>query len=123
MVGFTPAVAVDARDAIARAVYGKLFDWVVGRVNQRIAPPEPRHCFIGVLDIFGFEAFKVNSFEQLCINYTNETLQQQFNQFVFKMEQAEYERECIEWNSLDFEDNQVCGCGCICGCGCACGCS
>lgn len=82
VVGFTPEAAVDARDAVAKAVYGRLFSWIVKRVNRHIAASDRRFAFIGVLDIFGFEAFKHNSFEQLCINYTNETLQQQFNQSV-----------------------------------------
>lgn len=70
------------------ACAGRMFDWLVCRVNQRIRCDERTASFIGVLDIFGFEHFETNSFEQLCINFANETLQQQFNQFVFKMEQV-----------------------------------
>jgi myosin-5 len=98
--------AVDARDALAKAAYQRNFAWLVQRVNQAMAPIDATCSFIGVLDIFGFEVFEFNGFEQLCINYANETLQQQFNEFVFKMEQAEYERERIEWSFVDFPDNK-----------------
>ena len=102
--------ASDARDSIARIIYGKLFDWVVATINKEIKSADPAaiRAEIGVLDIFGFECLKENSFEQLCINYTNETLQQQFNQFVFKMEQEEYTSEGIEWSFVSFPDNQDC---------------
>ena len=106
----TATQASDARDSIARIIYGKLFDWVVATINKEIksADPSAIRAEIGVLDIFGFECLKDNSFEQLCINYTNETLQQQFNQFVFKMEQEEYTSEGIEWSFVSFPDNQDC---------------
>ena len=102
--------AVDARDALAKSMYGALFLWVVDQVNQSICWKDDSdvRSSTGVLDIFGFECFAVNSFEQLCINYTNEALQQQFNKFIFKMEQAEYEREKIEWAFISFPDNQDC---------------
>jgi myosin-5 len=95
-------------EAMTKALYGKLFLYLVYAINRQIrAPSSSVSSFIGVLDIFGFEHFETNSFEQLCINYANETLQQQFNQFVFKLEQAEYEREMIKWSMVDFPDNQV----------------
>lgn len=105
----SPVQASDARDALAKGIYGRIFDWIVRTINTSIEVDSASiRADIGVLDIFGFECFKSNSFEQLCINYTNETLQQQFNQFVFKMEQKEYELEKIEWSFISFPDNQDC---------------
>ena len=98
--------AKDGRDALIKTIYSRLFLWIVARVNQSIEKQAKDLNFIGVLDIFGFEVFVSNSFEQLCINYANETLQQQFNQFVFKLEQMEYEKEGITWSFIDFPDNQ-----------------
>mmetsp|Transcript_6672 Transcript_6672/g.19028 ORF Transcript_6672/g.19028 Transcript_6672/m.19028 type:complete len:1577 (+) Transcript_6672:249-4979(+) len=102
--------ATDARDALAKTIYGALFLWVVDSVNQSIKweKDEEIRSSVGVLDIFGFECFAINSFEQLCINFTNEALQQQFNKFIFKLEQAEYEAEKIEWAFISFPDNQDC---------------
>ncbi|XP_068595560.1 unconventional myosin-Va-like [Brachionichthys hirsutus] len=100
--------AVDGRDALAKHVYAALFRWIVGRINSALASAMKRHSFIGVLDIYGFETFDVNSFEQFCINYANEKLQQQFNQHVFKLEQEEYMKEEIPWTLIDFFDNQPC---------------
>jgi len=105
----TPLQASDARDAVAKAIYGKVFDWIVRTINVSIVVDAKLvRSSIGVLDIFGFECFVHNSFEQLCINYTNETLQQQFNQYIFKMEQIEYQKEKIEWSFIEFPDNQDC---------------
>ena len=119
--------AADAADALAKAVYGRMFDAVVARINallgdapevmgdQRISayptpgtsasPGKPAAqaaaaTFIGILDIFGFESFATNSFEQICINYANEVLQQQFNMDVFKQQQREYEAEQLVANGL-----------------------
>jgi len=98
--------AADNRDALAKALYGMTFNFVVSKTNVSIGYRNDVKLFVGVLDIFGFECFKMNSFEQLCINFTNERLQQFFNSFVFKLEEQLYEREGIPWDALDFPDNQ-----------------
>ncbi|XP_010231102.1 myosin-11 isoform X2 [Brachypodium distachyon] len=98
--------ATVSRDGLAKQIYCRLFDWLVNRLNASIGQDANSECLIGVLDIYGFESFKTNSFEQLCINYTNEKLQQHFNQNVFKMEQEEYNREQIDWSYIEFVDNQ-----------------
>lgn len=100
--------AIFARDALAKHVYARLFEWIVTRINKALASKDKVNRFIGVLDIYGFETFEINSFEQFCINYANEKLQQQFNLHVFKLEQEEYVREEIEWKFIDFYDNQPC---------------
>ncbi|KAJ4817299.1 myosin-like protein XIF [Rhynchospora pubera] len=101
-----PENAVLSRDALAKTVYSRLFDWIVDKINSSIGQDPDAKNIIGVLDIYGFESFKVNSFEQLCINLTNEKLQQHFNQHVFKMEQEDYTREEIDWSYVEFVDNQ-----------------
>ncbi|XP_071726546.1 myosin-12 [Rutidosis leptorrhynchoides] len=101
-----PAAAANSRDALAKTVYSRLFDWIVEKINNSIGQDPTAKSIIGVLDIYGFESFKVNSFEQLCINLTNEKLQQHFNQHVFKMEQEEYTKEEINWSYVEFVDNQ-----------------
>jgi hypothetical protein len=88
-------------------VYEKVFHWIVARVNKSLAPADNSGSFIGILDIFGFEIFEQNSFEQLCINYCNEKLQQLFNQDTFKSEQALYTSEGIQFPEIQFNDNQV----------------
>ncbi|XP_058123713.1 myosin-VIIa-like isoform X2 [Anopheles ziemanni] len=99
--------ALEARDAFVKAIYGKLFIMIVDKINKTIYKPSAKgRLSIGVLDIFGFEQFEVNSFEQLCINYANENLQQFFVKHIFKMEQTEYAREGINWTTIDFIDNQ-----------------
>uniref|UniRef100_A0A8C6TF00 Myosin, heavy chain 14, non-muscle n=1 Tax=Neogobius melanostomus TaxID=47308 RepID=A0A8C6TF00_9GOBI len=92
-----------AVEALAKATYERLFRWLVHRVNKALDRRQRQGAsFIGILDIAGFEIFQLNSFEQLCINYTNEKLQQLFNHTMFILEQEEYQREGIEWNFIDF---------------------
>merc|ERR1719341_639239 len=92
-----------AIEAIAKATYERLFKWIVTRINRSLDRTKRQGAsFIGILDIAGFEIFEVNSFEQLCINYTNEKLQQLFNHTMFILEQEEYQREGIEWKFIDF---------------------
>ncbi|XP_070766866.1 unconventional myosin-Va isoform X4 [Enoplosus armatus] len=100
--------ATNARDALSKHIYAKLFNWIVEHVNKALITNVKQHSFIGVLDIYGFETFEINSFEQFCINYANEKLQQQFNMHVFKLEQEEYMKEQIPWTLIDFYDNQPC---------------
>uniref|UniRef100_A0A3P8ZN65 Uncharacterized protein n=1 Tax=Esox lucius TaxID=8010 RepID=A0A3P8ZN65_ESOLU len=107
----TASQAMDGRDAFVKAIYGRLFVWVMEKINKAIFKPPPEDSnyirqSIGLLDIFGFENFKQNSFEQLCINFANEQLQQFFVKHVFKLEQEEYARENIIWKNIEFNDNQ-----------------
>ncbi|CAL8304846.1 unnamed protein product [Lota lota] len=101
------------RDALAKAMYERLFCWIVGRINDVIevknydARVHGKNTVIGVLDIYGFEIFQNNSFEQFCINYCNEKLQQLFIQLVLKQEQEEYQREGIPWKHIDYFNNQI----------------
>ncbi|EEC43809.1 predicted protein, partial [Phaeodactylum tricornutum CCAP 1055/1] len=108
----TAAQAQRGLEALIKATYGALFEYLVSRINDAIQGENSNEsnagsaATIGVLDIFGFESFQVNSFEQLCINYCNEALQQQFNAFVLRNEQAEYEKEGILWKFIEFPENQ-----------------
>lgn len=106
--------ALYARDAFAKAIYDRMFTWIVGRINEAIDPKlsgvryaGSRNTVIGVLDIYGFEIFENNSFEQFCINYCNEKLQQLFIELVLKQEQEEYMREGIQWIHVDYFNNKV----------------
>ncbi|KAJ6929522.1 myosin-1-like [Populus alba x Populus x berolinensis] len=101
--------AVDTRDALAKSIYSCLFDWLVEQVNKSLAVGKRRTGrSISILDIYGFESFERNSFEQFCINYANERLQQHFNRHLFKLEQEEYIQDGIDWTKVDFDDNQDC---------------
>ncbi|EGG18742.1 myosin IA heavy chain [Cavenderia fasciculata] len=99
--------ALYTRDAFAKAVYSKIFDWLVRSINRSMEV-KVKGTVIGVLDIYGFEIFKNNSFEQFCINYVNETLQQIFIDLTLKTEQKEYVEEGIKWEPVDYVDNKPC---------------
>ncbi|XP_055379065.1 unconventional myosin IC isoform X2 [Condylostylus longicornis] len=103
-------MAIYARDALAKAVYDRLFSWLVERINKSLKSHDPKGKFsnvMGILDIYGFEIFQRNSFEQFCINFCNEKLQQLFIELTLRSEQEEYEREGIEWIPVEYFDNKV----------------
>uniref|UniRef100_A0A8C7DF40 Myosin IH n=1 Tax=Oncorhynchus kisutch TaxID=8019 RepID=A0A8C7DF40_ONCKI len=105
---FTVDHAIYARNALAKAIYGRTFTWLVNKINDSMENKEPsRKTVIGLLDIYGFEVFYVNSFEQFCINYCNEKLQQLFIQLTLKSEQEEYEAEGIGWEPVQFFNNKI----------------
>uniref|UniRef100_A0A8C9VPP8 Myosin IXB n=1 Tax=Scleropages formosus TaxID=113540 RepID=A0A8C9VPP8_SCLFO len=110
---YSHSEAITARDSMAKSLYSALFDWIVLRINHALLNKkdmeESVKCLsIGVLDIFGFEDFETNSFEQFCINYANEQLHYYFNQHIFKLEQEEYKAEGITWHNIDYTDNVGC---------------
>ncbi|KAK4987255.1 class II myosin [Elasticomyces elasticus] len=106
-VPLNPAQATSVRDALSKAIYNNMFDWIVQRVNASLKARGVMAHSIGILDIYGFEIFEKNSFEQLCINYVNEKLQQIFIQLTLKTEQEEYAREQIQWTPIKYFDNKV----------------
>ncbi|XP_029704465.1 unconventional myosin-Ic-like isoform X2 [Takifugu rubripes] len=105
--------ALSARDALAKTVYRRTFNWLVEKINQSLAPKDELHrsskssTLIGLLDIYGFEVLQCNSFEQFCINYCNEKLQQLFIELTLKSEQEEYETEGIAWETVKYFDNKI----------------
>uniref|UniRef100_A0A7N8WV82 Myosin IXA n=1 Tax=Mastacembelus armatus TaxID=205130 RepID=A0A7N8WV82_9TELE len=113
IVPYRLAEAGTVRDSMAKSLYGALFDWIVFRINHallniRDLEETTKILSIGVLDIFGFEDYENNSFEQFCINFANERLQHYFNQHTFKLEQEEYRAEGISWRNIDYIDNTGC---------------
>ena len=106
-VPLNPAQAIAVRDALSKAIYFNMFDWIVDRVNASLKARGAMAYSIGILDIYGFEIFERNSFEQLCINYVNEKLQQIFIQLTLRAEQDEYAREQIKWTPIKYFDNKV----------------
>ena len=100
--------AIYTRDSFSMKLYQDLFDYIVSLINNSLNNSCKTENYINILDIFGFESIQKNSFEQLCINYTNENLQNQFNKYIFKLEQEEYKKENIKWNQISFPDNQEC---------------
>uniref|UniRef100_A0AAZ3RGN9 Myosin X, like 1 n=1 Tax=Oncorhynchus tshawytscha TaxID=74940 RepID=A0AAZ3RGN9_ONCTS len=99
--------AVDSRDSVSMALYSQCFSWIILRINQKIRGKD-NFKSIGILDIFGFENFQVNRFEQFNINYANEKLQEYFNKHIFSLEQLEYNREGVQWEAIDWMDNAEC---------------
>ncbi|EIE91065.1 hypothetical protein G6F46_008504 [Rhizopus delemar] len=99
--------ATSVRDALSKALYERLFEWIVDRVNISLQARSAHQYTIGVLDIYGFEIFEENSFEQMCINYVNEKLQQIFIELTLKAEQEEYVREQIQWTPIKFFNNKI----------------
>ena len=103
--------ANSTRESLAKALYGNMFTWFVNQINLLInhefKKGEGKSRVIGVLDIYGFEVLQKNSFEQLCINYTNEKLQQLFIEQTLKIEQEEYAKEGIKWTHIDYFNNQI----------------
>uniref|UniRef100_A0AAR2K1E0 Myosin IXA n=1 Tax=Pygocentrus nattereri TaxID=42514 RepID=A0AAR2K1E0_PYGNA len=113
IVPYKLAEAGTVRDSMAKSLYSALFDWIVFRINHallnnRDLEESAKMLSIGVLDIFGFEDYENNSFEQFCINFANERLQHYFNQHIFKLEQEEYRAEGITWHNIDYIDNTGC---------------
>lgn len=112
----TAKQALDQRDSLIKTIYNLLFEYIIEFINENLSvslgdeerKPNNHHNYraIGILDIFGFENLRENSFEQLCINYANETMQQFFTRQIFKLEQADYEAQQIGWEYLDYVDNQ-----------------
>ncbi|KAL1563673.1 myosin-2-like isoform X1 [Salvia divinorum] len=101
--------AIDTRDALAMFIYVSLFDWLVEQINLSLSTGKDNMGrSVSILDMYGFESLKKNSFEQFCINYADERLQHHFNQHLVKLEQEEYELDGIDWKRVDFEDNQDC---------------
>uniref|UniRef100_A0AAQ4RXS0 Myosin IXA n=1 Tax=Gasterosteus aculeatus aculeatus TaxID=481459 RepID=A0AAQ4RXS0_GASAC len=113
IVPYKLSEAGTVRDSMAKSLYSALFDWIVFRINHallniRDLEETTKILSIGVLDIFGFEDYENNSFEQFCINFANERLQHYFNQHIFKLEQEEYRAEGISWRNIDYIDNTGC---------------
>ncbi|XP_039629390.1 unconventional myosin-IXAa isoform X4 [Polypterus senegalus] len=113
IVPYKLAEAGTVRDSMAKSLYSALFDWIVFRINHALFNTKDleettKILSIGVLDIFGFEDYENNSFEQFCINFANERLQHYFNQHIFKIEQEEYRLEGISWHNIDYIDNSGC---------------
>lgn len=101
------AQATEGRDALVKAIYGHIFEYIVEMINKTLHKDQQLSSgSVGILDIFGFENFESNSFEQLCINYANENLQQFFVKHIFKLEQEQYEKEGITWTNINYVDNQ-----------------